>query len=129
MLRGSAASFHVHHSEVNLPTATSVQSISRYIQYQNCLEYINTFMNHTLSVTRSLSRLWPIRMVLSVKRLSRTAWTSRRVVSTPTKSFYVSPLNLQAQLDTVRVVPYTLYLSTPSKSFCKSTEPTVTTNQ
>ena len=49
---------------------------------------------HTLRAMRSLSRLWPIRMVLSEKRLSNTAWTSVSVVSTSVRSASFKPLNL-----------------------------------
>ena len=48
----------------------------------------------TLSALRSLSRLWPRRMVSEATRLSILCCTCSRVVVTETKSSGLSPLNL-----------------------------------
>ena len=50
----------------------------------------------TLTAQRSLSKLWPIRMVLSVKRLRSTAWTSLREVITPNTDLNSTEVTLQA---------------------------------
>lgn len=48
----------------------------------------------TFTAVRSLSRLCPIKIVLSVTKLKRTACTSRKDVVTSSKSSSVMPLNL-----------------------------------
>ena len=48
----------------------------------------------TFSALRSLSKLWPMRMVLAENMERRTACTSRMLVVTPSRSDSVMPLNL-----------------------------------
>jgi len=55
----------------------------------------------TLRAMKSLSRLWPIKMVRSLNMLRRAAWTSRSVVLTPCICCFVMPLNLVLQSTTL----------------------------
>jgi len=53
-------------------------------------------LEQTLKAIRSLSRLWPIRMLSDENFVRKAAWTSRRVVVTPFKSSSVTPLHLNS---------------------------------
>lgn len=48
----------------------------------------------TFSANKSLSKLWPIRIVSVLNILKRTAWTSRRVIDAFSRSASVTPENL-----------------------------------
>lgn len=51
----------------------------------------------TFRASRSLSRLCPMRMVSALNMLSSTAWTSRRLMVTFSKSSSVTPENLRGK--------------------------------